>query len=337
MYKFFFLSFLLLLSGCAVKQLQNNQLASSLQTQTPQWVLEKLQATEPVKRDRVQFRLNLGYLQFITGDFPSAIVTLSLAKEEMEALSGTSISENVEAGTINETLRRYSGYPTDKVMVHTILAFSYLFTDQIYDARVEALQADLIIEKSAGISGPLASNRLLAGIIYELLYEYDNALISYRDAAEIMEKRGVPLPSGLKQSLLRMSFKLGAKDQYLAYQAKFHESALNQLGENQLFVFYFDGLINHKIQKSIMVPDLTINQQLIRISMPAYPSLDKPINPLTIIQRHDSVVSEPVEDLDLLAKEELDDQYASMLLLTTTRAITKYQLVKRAKKVDPFL
>ncbi len=340
MYKFLFLFLFTIISGCAGQQQENNDLANLLYIQNPQDVLEKLQTTEPVERDYAQFHLNIGLLQLMTGDFQSAIDTFSLAKREMAVLAASSVSENIGAGTVNETLRSYSGYPTDRVMVHNMLALSYLFNNDIEGARVEMLQADISMKKLAkrkDLNGQLASSHLLAGIIYELLDEQSNALISYKHAADIIEQRGLALPIGLKQALLRMSFKLGAQNQYVAYKKQFPNLPVpTNNNKNQLFALYFDGVVSNKKQNSIMVPDHD-NEQLIRISIPAYPQMKHRIGRAKIAQQKTQLTTELVENLEVLVREDLDKEYPSILLLTTTRAIAKYELVKQADKQDSLL
>ncbi|MCG6201323.1 COG3014 family protein [Psychromonas antarctica] len=333
MYKGFILILCLIISGCAGQQQANNELANLLYNQDPQRVLDKLQVSEPAKRDFAQFHLNLGLLQFMTADFKSAIATLSLAKREMAVLAASSVSENIGAGSVNETLRSYSGYPTDRVMVHTILALSYLFNNDIDGARVEVLQADIAMKKLTeqhALNGQLASAHLLAGIIYELLDEQSNALISYRNAADIIQQRGLVLPLGLQQALLRNSFKLGAEEQYAAYKKQFPSLATpTNNNKSQVFALYFDGVVSSKIQRSIVVPSLN-GEQLIRISMPDYPAKSAPIEQAVIdLQR-----TQLVENIDSLVRDDLSKEYPSILLLTTTRAIAKYQLVKKADQED---
>ena len=340
MYKLFAAIIVLLLSGCAAQQHDNNRLAESLQFQPPTIILQQLQKTKPASRDKVQFQLNVGYLQFITGDFTSAITTLNNAKKEMAALSATSITENVGAGAVSETLRQYSGYPTDRVMVHNILALSYLFSNQIYDARVEILQSELAMKaltKDDLKNGQLASADLLGGITYELLGEYSNALISYKNAADMLDKRGITFPLGLKQALLRVSYKLGATQQYRGYQQQFPTLPLpSNSVDKQVFVLYFDGVVSHKIETSVIVPSSNV-QQIIRISMPAYPNNNKPFNYIQISDNKQSTTSEVIEDVDLLVRDDLAKDYPSILLLTSTRAIAKYQLVREAQKQDPLV
>lgn len=328
------------ISGCSTSQHDNNHLSELLSFQNPQMVLQKLQETPPAERDLVQYNLNIGFLKFINGDFEGAISTLSFAKQQMTELSQTSISENVGAGTINENLRSYSGYPTDRVMIHNILALSYLFHDEVYEARVEMLQSELAMQKlddKNSTNGQLASAHLLAGIIYELLDELSNALISYRDSADIINKRGTNLPLGLKQALLRVSFKLGSKEQYSVYQQQFPGLPVPNGGkESQLFALYFDGVVGHKIQNTLIVPTHNIGQYT-RISMPFYPQINKQMSSMQLINNQFQTRSEVVENVDFLVRDDLDKEYSSILLLTTTRAITKYQLVKEAQKQDPLL
>ncbi|MFT6986795.1 MAG: hypothetical protein ACJAT7_002639 [Psychromonas sp.] len=342
MVKFLFIIFCTVLctiiSGCARQQQENKNLANLLHNKTPQYVLQKLQASKPAERDQAQFHLNIGFLQLMSGDFQGAIETFSLAKREMAALAASSVSENVGAGTLNETVRSYSGYPTDRVMVHNMLALSYLFNNDIYGARVEMLQADIAMKKLANrdsLSGQLASTHLLGGIIYELLNEQSNALISYRDAAGIIEQRGLPLPVGLQQALLRISFKLGATDQYATYKKQFPSLPAPTTNSNktQVFAFYFDGVVSQKKQNSIVVPNHDFSQ-LIRISVPAYPPINAQMGRAKITLQGEQLTSELVENVDLLVREDLSKEYPSILLLTTTRAIAKYQLVKKAEQQD---
>ncbi|WP_028866370.1 COG3014 family protein [Psychromonas hadalis] len=331
------LFFIMLLTACAGQQRATNKLANQLYQQNPQHILKQLQETDPPERDYAQFHLNVGLLQLLASDFPASIETLTQAKKEMAVLAATSISENAAAGTINETLRSYSGYPTDRVMVHNILALSYLFNDDIDGARVEMLQADVAMKKLANrksLNGQLASTHLLAGIIYEMLDEQSNALISYRHAANIITDRKLAVPVGLQQSLLRMSYMVDKNGQYLTYKKTYSGFPTPVKNSNsQIFALYFDGIVSNKKQNSIMVPSGN-NEQLIRISMPAYPKIDYRLTRAKLSDANQQLTTELIENLDVLVREDLSKEYPSILLLTTTRAIAKYELVDQAGKKD---
>lgn len=338
MKKILLVSFLLLLTGCAGPQRATNKLASQLSQQSPASILKQLESTTPPKRDYAQFHLNIGLLQLLSGDFPASIKTLTLAKKEMAALAALSVSETVGAGTVNETLRSYNGYPTDRVMVHNILALSYLFNDDIYGARVEMLQADISMKKLANknsLSGQLASAHLLAGIIYEMLDEQSDALISYKHCEKIIKQRKLSVPKGLQQALLRLSYRVDRNGQYVTYKKRYKGFPTPIKNNNkQVFALYFDDVVSNKIENSLMVPSGN-DEQLIRISMPAYPKENKRILAAKLSDANNRVSTQLIENLEISVREDLSKEYPSILLLTTTRAIAKYELVAKAKEEDP--
>jgi len=341
MKKILLTSLFFLLTACAVQHRETNKLASQLYLQTPQQVLLQMQKIEPPERDYAQYHLNIGLLQLFSSDFKSAIDSLSQAKKEMAALAAISISENAAAGTINETLRSYSGYPTDRVMVHNMLALSYLFNDDIDGARVEMLQADIAMKKLATkstLSGQLASTHLISGIIYEMLDEQSNALISYRHSEQLIKQRNLTVPIGLQKSLLRLSYRVDRNGQYELYKEQysgFPTPLVNNNGK-QIFSLYFDGVVSHKIENSLLVPSGN-GEQLIRISMPAYPNVKRVSKYAKINDTNAQVSTELIENLDKTVREDLAEEYPSILLLTTTRAIAKYELVSQADKQDSLL
>jgi len=79
MHKILLIIVITLLSGCTEYQRDSNRLARALNTQSPEIVLAQLQSAKPNARDNAQFHLNR-WGAFLTGDFDSAIMTLSLAK-----------------------------------------------------------------------------------------------------------------------------------------------------------------------------------------------------------------------------------------------------------------
>ena len=337
MQKLFFV-LLLLLTGC-VSQQNNIKLANQLQQQSPEHILSILQQTKPDTSDIAQYYLNLGYLQLLSGQFSPAITSFATAQKEMKSLAAISVSENIAAGTVNETFRRYSGYPLDRVMVHNMSALSYLFKQDIDGARVEMLQADVAMKKLAkgqSLSGQLASTHLLSAIIYELLDEQSNAFISYQLAENILKERQLELPEGLKLGLLRMSYKMGNDLQYSDYSEKYPELIKKTTADNQVFMLYFNGVVSNKVQRSIVVPSYSATQ-LIRISMPAYPNIHSQQQRAKISDGLNQVSSALIENIDVLAREDLNKEYPSILLLTTTRAIAKYQVVQQTQQKDELI
>ena len=169
--------------ACAVQQHEVNALAEQLDDSTPEAILLSLQSIDPPKRDRGQYLLNTGLLKSITGDFEGAIHDLQSAKKILNKLQAISVSENLAAATINETLRSYDASPSERVLLHVLLSIDYLMQNDLDAARVEVLQADVVMNELAREEvpiGQLASAHYIAGLVYELGGELDDARISYR-------------------------------------------------------------------------------------------------------------------------------------------------------------
>ena len=115
-----------LLQSCAVQQEKVNSLAERLELSTPEATLSTLQLVTPPERDRGQYLLNTGLLKSITGDFEGANRDLQEAKDILNALQATSVSENLGAAVVNETLRSYDSSASERVLLHELLSINYL-------------------------------------------------------------------------------------------------------------------------------------------------------------------------------------------------------------------
>jgi hypothetical protein len=340
---------LLYLQGCTSWQI--NQLATALPVVGPEKTLEKLEDVDPPDRDRSQYLLNRGLLRFYSGDLAGSRQDLEQAKAIMLSLKAVSLSENLGALTTNETLRSYGGTPSDQVLVHAMLAMGYLFSGDLDGARVEMLQADVTMNQlgdTESVSGQLASVRFLAGLIYEMNGELDNAMISYRRAHGIIRARGEPVPEALASSLLNVSLRRNNQysndDEYQGYVSEFgRKASLPKTSEGEWIVYYHDGVVTNKTETrlSVFAPDIGAQ---ISVVMPHYP-------PSRYQARHISVRSgndhtgppseagsnevkrtEVIEMIEQRAREDLADQTAMILAATVVRSVAKYQLVREARK-----
>jgi hypothetical protein len=229
-----------ILSGCAASNRDMSDVANQLRHNLPvESALTKIEAVQVESQSIAQHQLNLGYLQLLNGDYNSALVNFAQAKKIMAALQATSITENLSSATINETLRSYSGWPTDRVLVHGMMAMAYLFNNDLNGARVEILQADVNMNKlaaSKGSQGQLAFVRYLAGVVYELNNEYDSALISYRMALTILTRDNGTIPLSLRQSLIDLTARNGLNNESKSYQKSFVLDYQSHIATNNLFL-----------------------------------------------------------------------------------------------------
>lgn len=168
-----------------------------------------------------------------------------------------------------------------------------------------------------------------------MLDEQSNALISYRNSEQIIKQRNLPVPVALQQALLRMSYVVDRNGQYASYTKRYTGFPTpNQNNKNQLFAIYFDGVVSNKRENSIMVPSGN-REQLIRLSMPSYDNQRRAMTQVRLSAANNRVTGGLIENLETSVREDLSKEYPSILLLTTTRALAKYELVEEADKQDP--
>ena len=317
--------------------LEMNHLADALQNNGAEKTLVALENITPADRDRVQYLLNRGTLKTLTGDLQGAEADLQNAKQLSASLTAASVSENLGAATVNETLRSFAGSASERVIIHSILALNYLRQGDLLAARVEMLQADITMRQLAqpnSHSGQLASSHYLAGVIYELNNEYDNAMISYRHAAELVDKRGLPMPAALADSLLYLSQRNGLKQQYQQYQQRFNRSAAPlKADEYDIFVFYSDGVVSNKRQHLISVYSFQLQQNL-ALALPYYPPTNHQAQRLLISVNGKKTVTQTLENINQLVREDLDAELPAITATTLLRATAKYQSVKQAQSKD---
>lgn len=324
---------LLLQTGCTAWKV--NQLASGLPQAGPEATLQRLQSIQPSSRDRAQYLLNSGTLKFYTGDFIGSKADLAQAKSIMDSLQALSVTENLAAVTTNETLRSYSGTPSDRVLVHLMMALCYLFTGDAEGARVEVLQADVTMQqvaKSSGVSGQMASARYLAGVIYELNGEFDDALISYNRAYNIMQDRGETIPPALQSALLNLSLRQGRDDEYQRYKTQFGaEGHRLESGQIEWLMIYFDGVVSNKTEARLSVYSGEVNA-LVTVVVPRYQNAYYQPRFLSFSAAGEQVRTGILENVDKRAREDLQQQQASIMAAATLRAVAKYQMVSKAQE-----
>jgi hypothetical protein len=322
-----------MLQACAVHQQQVNSLAEELERSTPEATLLSLQSISPPERDRGQYLLNVGLLKSITGDFEGANRDLQSAKAILNDLQAISVSENLGAAIVNETLRSYDGSASERVLLHLLLSINYLMLNDLDAARVEVLQADVVMKELAREDKPigqLASAHYVAGLIYELGGELDDAMISYRKAKNIMALRNMPPPPALESSLLSLSQRLGLDEEYKNYREQFTFAVKPPVPDAaEIIVIYWDGVVTGKRGNSLSVWAPTLDQA-VSLALPYYPPSNYVENPLILSMAGQLHRTGTIEDIEELSREDLDDESAAIYAMTLTRMVSKYQIVKSA-------
>ena len=325
----------LLMQGCAFQQWKINNIAEQLRAGTAQQALLAMQSVEPPERDQAQYLLNIGMLKHLNGDLQGSTQDLQQAKQLMAQLQAISVREVIAASTLNETLRSYIGSPSERVMVQQLLALNYLAQGDLEGARVEMLQAGVLMREVAykdSLSGQLASAYFISALIYELGREWDDALIAYRHTAQLMDERGQRLPDALQDSLLGLTQKLGLTEEYQQYTQQFGRPALAlQAGEAEVVALYWDGVVSAKKQSKISIFAPSLNHH-VSLAVPSYSDFyPSPVDGLLHVGSYQAR-TQLLDDVEVLAREDLQAQMPKITATTLLRAVAKHQAVKQARE-----
>ncbi len=328
---------LLLVQGCAVQQWQSASIGRYRDSHSLADTLAELESQTPFNRDRPLYLLNKGLVHHLVGNYSQSNLDLEAAKVALEQVQALSVTEGLISTTLNETFNDYSATPSERVLLHTLMALNYLALNDLSSARVETLQSDLRMREIGDDNAQLASARFVAGLVFELNQEQSDAMISYRKAEQLLTRRQQAVPAALQARLLNSSRLLGLDSEHQGYLERF-QSASTTLPDNygEVLVLCFSGRVAAMQQRriSIYVPSLEHN---VTISQPFYPPQLALLTASTLALGNDQVRLELLEDVDNLAREALQASQPKRIALSLARVTSKHMLVKNSRKKDPML
>lgn len=316
----------------------------NLLTQQYDAALEKIEKEADAEKNRVLYLLNKGMVLRMKRDFAGSNVALEEAKAEMDRLYTVSISETGLRVVLNDGSRSYSGDNYERVLLHLYKALNYLELDQPDSARVEVLQIDVVLRKfaekipdSKNIEGAFtdAFTLYLAGLIYDDRKEWSDAMISYRNAYTAYKKSAVAIPAMLKNDLMRLARKQGLMDELKKYQAEFPGLQDNKgvaPDQGELVFVLNSGLAPFKREKMIDAVE-TVTGSKARIGLPSYESRPSNIVAARITVNDQQATTELMEDVDSIARKNLDSQMETITNVTKARVFGRKVAGKKADAI----
>lgn len=284
--------------------------------------------------------LNKGMLRRMTGDYEQSNRFFEIAKQQIKALYGVSVSEQAGALIVNDTMRGYEGDRYEQVLLHAYMAMNYIQLEDFDSARVEMLQADIKMQEWGEQPEEDPFVRYLSGMIYEALGEKDQALVSYRKAKEAYkltgDKQGLGIPATLKKDLLRLLAEQGLDNELKLLQKEFKlddfkpESIPEGYGE--LVVVVNSGLAPIRSAASIVTSTGGEIVDTVKVSVPQYLPSKQPYSVRLTTDRTVSASLEPVENVDALARAALDDDMPLIMTRAIARAVVKHKSQKEVEK-----
>ena len=295
--------------------------------------------------------------------------------EDRAVISARSVASQLLTLPTNDNAIPYRGYAFERVLLNTYQALNYFFLDDLEGARVEVRRADQRQteelkrhnkqiseyqkwgkkrkietadypalqrekEKLQNLTGSVlnsfqnAFTYYLSGIIYELHGEDNDAYIDYKKTYQLS-----PHFSYVRKDLLRLSQKLGFREEYADWTSRFETiSKEPKTGPHkegaEVILFYGAGFIAQKEQIKLTLP---INNTLISMALPVYTRqgvtrqggnfLIKVFDAGRSLGNTSMVV-----DLDPLAVKALEEEFPIIFIRQMARILSKAALSKNIQK-----
>ncbi|TWW09228.1 hypothetical protein E3A20_16430 [Planctomyces bekefii] len=180
--------------GCASYTEETRDIRQLYRGDQFQTALEKLDASTIKNEDknRLLYRLEKAMILDRMGDFKKSRNLLIEADKIADELYTVSISRTAASFVMNDGAMDYSGEDYEKVAIHTQLALSFIGTNELESARVQAKKINNKLheinqqyEKNKNRYSEDAFARFLSGLIFEARGELDDAIIDYGRALEL--------------------------------------------------------------------------------------------------------------------------------------------------------
>jgi len=305
------------------------------------------------KRNRLLFHLDEGMLAFSIGDYEKAIQAFTAAEQLMEELYTISVTGEATTFLISDNTAPYRGEDFESVMVNLFLALSYANLSKIEDALVEARKIDSKLaainlqydeeHQNAYREDPFA--RMLIGIFYEMgqtSTDLNDAYISYQLAINGYESEyqrfGLSVPGILAENALSTAEFMGEKQQdQLRERFPLQEfpSLVERKDRAEVYGLHLNGRAPVKEPATIVFP--MPDGFLLKLAFPTYKKVDKGIVGGRLYAKPPEedrafqgtfTVAEPIGKI---AKENLEDRKARIVVKTIARVTAKYLAVKAAQ------
>lgn len=362
-----FLLITCLIIGCGGYKMQDLQIA--LEAGEPEKAYTNLQKNSPKKPD-IPFLFELGLVAHYANHFPESNTAFDQAGDIAEDRYTKSLSKEAGSLVTSDKLRPYSGTRYERLLSHYYRALNYVYQGQLDGALVECRRATALINYFKGEdetydffgAGFLA---YLSGALFEATGEWNDAYISYKQAAEYYrnaaEKTGVEMPEDIGRSLVRLARKLGFIDELERYQEQYGEFSARPVNTGELILFYESGYVPSKGEEALTFPILKkddVNDEkfvptlmgrqgrvyedieleyLLRVAIPTIDSNRPLLSGIEVAAGELKARGGLVEDVENIAIETFNTQRTGILLRTLLRAVSKYLIYRKANKENEAL
>ena len=348
--------------GCAGYKFQ--EVETKLSSGQPDNAYTYLQKHAPKKPD-IPYQFELGVVAHYANRFPESSKAFDLAGDIAEDRYTKSVSKELGSLVTSDKLRPYAATQYERLLSHYYRALNYIYLNQLDGALVECRRATNLINYFKGEdekydffgAGFLAH---LSGMLFEAAGEWNDALISYKQAAEYYknasEKTGVETPKDIGNALVRLTRRLGFTDEFERYQEQYGDPPSHAENTGELILFYESGYVPPRVEENLIFPILKTDDvkdekfartlmkregvtydkvklaYLLRIAIPTIRSQRPHFAGIKVAVGENQRRGVLVEDVEAIAIETFKAERPIILLRTLARAIGKYLLTRQANK-----
>ncbi len=357
-----FLLIVFLMIGCGGYKFQ--EIGMALETGKPEDAYTYLQKHAPKKPD-IPFQFELGLVAHYANHFPESSAAFDQAGDIAEDRYTKSVSKELGSLVTSDKLRPYSGTRYERLLSHYYRALNYIYQGQLDGALVECRRATNLInyfkdeEKYDFFSAGFLA--YLSGTIFEAAGEWNDALISYKQAVgyyqNAAEKTGVGVPDDVGYALVRLTRRLGFTDDLERYRQQYGEPPAHPKNSGELVLFYESGYVPSKSEEALMFPIFKTDkvdepekfvptlikregiayeevklEYLLRIAMPTIGSHRPHFAGINVTVGRNQETGVLVEDVENIAIETFNAERPIILFRTLLRGVGKYLLYRQANK-----
>ncbi|HVS20042.1 MAG TPA: hypothetical protein VMT18_15665 [Planctomycetota bacterium] len=277
-----------------------------------------------------------GTVALVQGDWTGARERLESAAalvrelEDRALVSAGELGESLISFAINDTVKTYEGEGYERVMLHVLLAMTYLAEGHAEGAWVEAKRANRLLESEETLyekryaAGGMG--HYLSAVAYELVGEPGEAYIDYKR----MQEKGVGLDLA-GRALVRLGTQLGREDELPLWTERFGPDVERPQGAASVVLLAGLGVGPYKVESGFSIP---LPQGVVQWAVPSFVRRPQPITALELVELRTGtrVGSALVEDLGQVAQENLDDRIAWLAAKSAVRAALKFTLTRELQK-----
>lgn len=253
---------------------------------------------------------------------------------EDRGLIGASALKNLAAGyLINDASRTYRGEGFERLAIHDALALTYLARGDLDGLRVETKRAEIVLDTEESLyesdyaAGGFA--HFLSATSYLLENDYDDALIDFRR----MVDRGAALEMAGPEAL-RLARRLGRQDLVRELETRFVSTELPN-HPNPAWIVMVAGVGNAPVKYETTI-SLPTPAGVVSFAAPQYTPRADASERLELLAGSHRAVSAIVEDIDLVARENLEDRLGAVALRSAARNAGRLALRKNFEDKEQY-